>query len=361
MNSVCKWGGSSLSTPRRVFAVAKYIKENNINIVVLSAPGKANKKDKKVTDLLISITKTPKKINDILSKVKNKYLKIITTLKIPFDLDKELEKIKSHYQKTFDNSYLISRGEYIMAKIFAKCIGYKFVDSKNLIKFDKDGKLLNSTYTNIKTQAAKHSQIVIPGFYGAYKGKIKVFSRGGSDITGAIVAKALDVDYYNFTDVDGIYNHFPLSSKSKKLKTLSYYDMKFLGLFGFSVLHHKCCDILDNTNIKTFIKSSFEPEKSPTTLQSGIGNIFASSEKELVLAQSSSDIYEWFLNKKVFVFLQYRYLNNYFYVIAKNSALPNGVVATPILLKAIVSKRPIKNAFCVNNNQYIQIKKVVKN
>ncbi len=357
MNSVCKWGGSSLSTPKRVFNISKYIKENDVKIVVLSAPGKANKKDKKVTDLLISITKNPKKIEDILLKVKNKFLAIISTLKISFDIDKELKKIKTYYLKTFDNSYLISRGEYIMAKLFAKYTGFKFVDSKNLIKFDKDGKLLDSTYTNIKTQAAKHSQIVIPGFYGAYKGKIKVFSRGGSDITGAIVAKALNVDYYNFTDVDGIYNHFPLSTKSKKLSTLSYYDMKFLGLFGFSVFHHKCCDILNKTSIKTFIKSSFEPEKSPTTLQSGSPSIFARSEKEFVLAQSSADIYKWFLSQKVFVFLQYRYLNNYFYIVAKNSPLPKGITTTPILLKAIVSKKPLKNAICVEDNHYVQIKK----
>ena len=238
MNNVCKWGGSSLAGGTRALNVANFIKANSLPIIVLSAPGKMTAQDEKITDLLIKIVNNPDKIDEILQTIKNRFIDITKTLQVNIDINNELSKIKNTFIKTKDSSYLISRGEYLMAKIFAKHLNYKFVDSKNIIKFDKNDKLLNKTYILIKQAVDKYKKVVIPGFYGSYKNKIKIFSRGGSDITGAIVAKALNANYTNYTDVDGVYNKFPLTNKSKKLKSISYSDMKFLGLFGFSVLNH---------------------------------------------------------------------------------------------------------------------------
>ena len=358
MNSVCKWGGSSISSGTRALRVANFIKQNNIPIVVLSAPGKSTPLEDKITDLLIKITTNIQDIDIYLKQINDRYTDIIKTLNINFDIVAEINKIKNKYLQSKDNSYLISRGEYLMAKIFAKHLNYKFIDSKDIIKFDKNGKLLESTYNLIKNAISKYKQVVIPGFYGSHKNNIKIFSRGGSDITGAIVARALNKNYFNFTDIDGVYNKYPLTDTAKKLKSLSYEDMKFLGLFGFSVLHHKCCDILKDTNLKVFIKSSFEPQKRPTTIKPYAPSIFASSEKEFNLTQSKDDIYDWFLERKIFVFFKYQYLDNYFYLIDTKSLTPTKTNTFKVFVKAIISNKFIDSALLVEPNHYLKIKKV---
>ena len=357
MNNVCKWGGSSLADGNKALWVANFIKQNNIPVIVLSAPGKITPSDSKITDLFIQITQNTNDLDKILNQIKNKYLDIINKLNIPFNIDKELTKIKTTYTRTQDNSYLLSRGEYLMAKIFAKHLKYKFLDSKSIIKFDKTGKLLDMSYTLINNKILKYKKVVIPGFYGAYKNKIKIFSRGGSDITGAIVAKALNKNYTNYTDIDGIYNRYPLNHSAKKLKNLSYSDMKFLGLFGFSVLHHKCCDILGDSNLKTYVKSTFEPQKSPSTLSNTSSPTNAQATKIFVLARSNTDISEVFAKQKVFVYFKYNYLNKYFYVISPedNGKIKN-CTSSNILVSAIVSKTSIKTAFYLGNNHYLKIK-----
>lgn len=356
MNNVCKWGGSSLADGERALRVANFIKQNNISVIILSAPGKITPSDSKVTDLFIQVTKNVNNLDKIFNTIKSKYINIINTLNINFDIDKELLKIKTTYTKYLDNSYLLSRGEYLMAKIFAKYLNYKFLDSKNIIKFDKRGNLLDKTYSLIQDKISKYKKVVIPGFYGSYKSKIKIFSRGGSDITGAIVAKALNKNYTNYTDIDGVYSKYPLDNTAKKIKKLSYADMKFLGIFGFSVLHYKCCDILGNTSLKTYIKSTFEPQKSPTTLQRTSDSINAEATKNLVLIQFCEDISLLLSQQKIFVFFKYTCSNNYFYLISledKNKI--NNYPFYNVLATAIISTKPIKNALYLGNNHYLKI------
>ncbi len=358
MSNVCKWGGSSLATGKRALSVANFIKANSLPIVVLSAPGKITALDEKITDLFIKISQNTSASDEIFEKIKIKYADIIKALEVDFDIDKHLQKIKNYYKKTQDKSYLISRGEYLMAKIFSKHLGYKFVDSKDIIKFDKDGKLLNTSFTLIRQTLSKYKKVVIPGFYGSYKNNIKIFSRGGSDITGAIISKALNLNYTNYTDIDGVYNTYPITNNSKKLKNISYNDMKFLGLFGFSVLHHKCCDILGGTNLKTDVKSTFEPEKRPTTIQTTPHLISARSKSCGYIIQTSGDISDTLKDAKIFVLFRYIYLNSYFYLVSHSEIDKlKGYNIYPVNIEAIVSKRQVKNAFYLGENKYLKITK----
>ncbi len=356
MSDVCKWGGSSLACGNRVLEVAKFIRQNNINVIVLSAPGKMTGLEDKITDLLIKASQNLNGFDYYFKQIEARFEEIIKILKISFDLRPELSKIKANFLATFDNSYLISRGEYLMAKIMARHLKYKFVDAKNIILFDKAGKIKEKTYTLIRQKIDKYQKVVLPGFYGGYNGKIKIFSRGGSDITGAIVAKALNKNYSNYTDIDGVYNTFPLQKSSKKLKVLSYKDMKFLGLFGFGVLHHKCCDILKDTNLKIFIKSTFEPFRRPTTIKSTNSQTFARASKKMALMQSKSDILSMLKKEKIFVYFRYTILDNYFYLIDKEAGQKlKGYTIKDITVTAFASSKPIKNALCLCKNHYLKI------
>lgn len=364
IDCVCKWGGSSLASGNLAKNVASYIKENGIQVVIFSAPGKRNKEDIKVTDILASIKSYQEHnnqtaINETFLTLKNRYEEIASSLGIKIDIENILQKIKNIYQKTTDNSYLLSRGEWLMSKIMAKHLGYHFADTKNIIVFDKNGKPKDISYQNIRQVVKKYKCVVFPGFYGGHSGKVKIFSRGGSDITGAIVAKALNENYINFTDIDGIYNTYPLTKTSKKIKSISYQDIKFLGLFGFSVLHHKCSDILCNTDLKTTIKSTFEPQKCGTTIKSHCGHIFASTNINALLVRHKSDIYKNLTSKKIFVLLNYKFLDSYFYLVPKSEkqVLNNlNLTYEEVLVSAKVSKKTPRGFLPLGDDRYIKLK-----
>ena len=355
-NNVCKWGGSSLADGNKVSKVIEYIKKTDTEIVVFSAPGKRDSLDTKVTDMLIVLSKDISNLN-LIANIQSRYLEIIKALQIDFDIKKHLLTIINNYKKTKNTSYLISRGEWLIAKIIAKKLNYYFADTKNIIKFDKAGKLKNCTYKKIQKVVAKYKKVVFPGFYGGYKNKVKIFSRGGSDISGAIISKALKLDYINFTDVDGIYSKYPLTSSCKKLKIISYQDLKFLGLFGFNVLHHKCCDILGGTNLKTTIKSSFEPQKQGTTVVSDANNVVASSSFSGLIASSESNIYNILLNNNIYVLFNYKYQNTHFYItnITERKKLDSLKIRyQECCIKACVNKK-LKNAIYISPKHQLVI------
>jgi len=363
IDSVCKWGGSSLASGCLAKNVTNYIKDNGIKVVIFSAPGKRNKEDIKVTDLLARIKSysednNQEAIDDTFLILQDRYEEIASALNIKIDIEKTLQKIKAEYQKTSDNSYLLSRGEWLMSKIMAKHLGFHFADAKNIIVFDKNGKLKAKTYENIRAVVKKYKRVVFPGFYGGYRGKVKIFSRGGSDITGAIVAKALNKNYINFTDIDGIYSTYPITKNSKKLKSISYSNIKFLGLFGFSVLHHKCSDILGDTDLKATIKSTFEPQKCGTTVKSHSDCIFASTSINALLVRHKSDIYKNLTSKKIFVLLNYKFLDSYFYLVSRSEKQALGTLNLAydkVLVNAKVSKKNPRGYLPLGDNRYIKI------
>ncbi len=207
---VVKFGGSSLADAPHFKQVASIIKADpSRKFVIPSAPGKRFSSDTKVTDLLYACyeeARAGKDISETYSKIVARYNDIINQLGLDFDLSGEFEYIKNALTHRSGRDFAASRGEYLNALILSKYIGYDFIDAENVIFF-KD----NGTFDEERTDAAlreelqKHSTAVIPGFYGSMpNGTIKTFSRGGSDVTGSIIAKAADADIYeNWTDVSG--------------------------------------------------------------------------------------------------------------------------------------------------------------
>lgn len=229
MKKVVKFGGSSLASAEQFEKVGKIIRaDESRRYVVPSAPGKRFSEDTKVTDLLYACYEAADdegKFQKILEEIKARYQQIIDGLQISLSLEKEFEEVKENFKNQIGKEYAASRGEYLNGKIMAAYLGYEFVDPAEIIRFDGNGQfdagiteLLVAKKLNIIERA------VVPGFYGAKEnGEIKTFSRGGSDITGSILAGALDVDLYeNWTDVSGVMVTDPrIIPNPKSIDTLS--------------------------------------------------------------------------------------------------------------------------------------------
>lgn len=207
---VTKFGGSSLADASQFKKVKNIICADDARkYVVPSAPGKRNKKDTKVTDLLYlchAHVETGIALDDVFKHVESRYTEIVNELGLNFDIKKYLDVVKKDLEDGASKDYAASRGEYLNGLVLANYLGYEFVDAKDVIVFDEDG-ALNSEKTNeaLKAVLSKTPKAVIPGFYGAdVNGNIVTFSRGGSDVTGALVAASVDADLYeNWTDVSG--------------------------------------------------------------------------------------------------------------------------------------------------------------
>ena len=213
MSKVVKFGGSSLASADQFKKVAKIISaDNERRFVVPSAPGKRFSKDRKVTDMLYSCYEAAEKGNkkafeEELEAIKARYQEIIDGLGLKLSLASEFDVVKENFLKKAGRDYAASRGEYLNGIIMADYLGFEFIDSAEVIKFKEDGEF-DSEYTNdiLKEKLKTVVNAVVPGFYGSLPdGTIKTFSRGGSDITGSIVARAIRADVYeNWTDVSGV-------------------------------------------------------------------------------------------------------------------------------------------------------------
>jgi aspartate kinase len=270
--NVAKIGGSSLSTAELITAAIKIITERNYQAVVVSAPGKAHSDDVKVTDLLFQWFQKPNS-KTIREKITQRYQEIISGLGIEtvFDLDAELSVIQDRLPKEQKPDYALSRGEYLNAKIIASAMGQTFIDPMKYIVIKKDG-----TY-KCDTEALKQdvggSLVIMPGFYGSTsKGNVRTFSRGGSDITGAIVAAALGAqEYHNWTDVSGVYTADPrIVSDAKKIDLMTYREVRELGNLGTAVFHPDAIRPVKIAGIPTIIKNTREPNDPGTRIVNAI-------------------------------------------------------------------------------------------
>ena len=272
MKKVVKFGGSSLASAEQFQKVGEIIhSDKNRKYVVPSAPGKRNPGDTKVTDMLYATYAYAEAGNDFskaLKGIRERYDEIITGLKLDLSLDKEFEVIASNFKKKAGSDYAASRGEYLNGLIMAKYLKYEFIDAAEVILFDEDGSFMaEKTDEVLSAKLAKIDKAVIPGFYGAKKdGTVKTFSRGGSDITGSIVAKAARVDVYeNWTDVSGFLIADPrIINSPKGIETITYRELRELSYMGATVLHEEAIFPVRKEGIPINIKNTNAPKDNGT-------------------------------------------------------------------------------------------------
>ena len=269
---VLKFGGSSLADASHFRAVADIIKaEPNRRYVVASAPGKRNGADTKVTDLLYKcyeLASNEEDITEVFEEIKTRYNDIITELGIDLDLTEIFEKIRMSLVHNSGRDYIASRGEYLSALVLAKFLGFDFIDAKKVIFFKEDG-TFDSEKTNdiLRDYLTKHEYAVIPGFYGSMpNGTIKTFSRGGSDITGSIVARAASATLYeNWTDVSGFLMADPRCiDNPKPIDKITYKELRELSYMGATVLHEDAIFPVRYSKIPINIRNTNRPNDKGT-------------------------------------------------------------------------------------------------
>lgn len=271
---VSKFGGSSVCDYKQFNNVKNIISNNPLRrVVVVSALGKRFKEDNKITDLLYLLSAHIKyniNADHIWELIYQRYEEINQTLRLGVDLLKEFDIIKKKVKEHFDEAYLISRGEYLTALLMSVHLGYEFVDSYDLFYFGYDKNINNElSIEAVNNAVKKFEKIVVPGFYGrGPNGKIHLFSRGGSDVTGAYLSAFLNASKYeNFTDVPGFLMADPkIISSPKKIKTINYEELRELSYMGASVLHEETILPLFDTKIPIEILNTNSPDETGTTI-----------------------------------------------------------------------------------------------
>ncbi len=271
---VAKFGGSSVADALQIQKIKNIIDNDpDIKYVVVSAPGKRFSEDSKITDLLyLCKTHIEHKIpyEQIFQVICDRFMAVDVNLKADLNLQKEFDEIKKNLEAGATADYIASRGEYLNARLIASYLGFDFVDATSLIKFDEKGRFMEDlTNTVIAKELAKHENAVIPGFYGAkIDGTVKTFSRGGSDITGALIARAMNADVYeNWTDVSGFLVADPRIVKNPKpISSISYKELRELSYMGASVLHEDAIYPARVANIPINIRNTNRPQDPGTMI-----------------------------------------------------------------------------------------------
>ncbi len=273
MTKVVKFGGSSLASAEQFKKAGDIIRaDKDRRYVVPSAPGKRNSRDTKVTDMLYNLhsaVSDERTFASVLKDLRARYDEIIKGLSLDLDLSKEFDTIVKNLKSGADSDYAASRGEYLNGRIMACYLGYEFIDPATCIVFDRKTENYDAekTYKNLAKKLAKIERAVIPGFYGAYSdGTIKTFSRGGSDITGSIVARSIHADVYeNWTDVSGFMIADPRIIKNPaKIETITYRELRELAYMGAGVLHEDSIFPVRQEGIPINIKNTNDPKDDGT-------------------------------------------------------------------------------------------------
>lgn len=272
---VVKFGGSSLADANQFRKVAEIVKSDaERHYVVASAPGKRSNDDIKVTDMLYDcyvLAKEKKNIDGAFSKIEDRYNGIIEDLGIKdFSLKEEFDKIKMAIVHHAGRDYIASRGEYLNSMILAKYLDFDFIDAETGIFFDESGNLdTKKTYETLAVILSNHSHAVVPGFYGCMpNGTIKTFSRGGSDITGSIVARAAGAKIYeNWTDVSGMLMADPRCVDNPRvIETITYKELRELSYMGATVMHEDAIFPVREVCIPINIRNTNAPQDKGTMI-----------------------------------------------------------------------------------------------
>ena len=270
---VTKFGGSSLADANQFRKVKEIVLSNkNRKIVVPSAPGKRNAKDFKITDLLYlchSHIESSISLDDVFALISKRYKDIVSDLNLSLDIDYHLNKIKEDLENGASKDYAASRGEYLNGIILANYLDFQFIDAKDVILFNKYGCLdTEATYDYLQKIIGNDSNVIIPGFYGSdSNGNIVTFSRGGSDVTGALVAASINAELYeNWTDVSGFLMADPRIVKNPmQIRKITYRELRELSYMGASVLHEESVFPVRDAGIPINIKNTNNPS-DPGTL-----------------------------------------------------------------------------------------------
>lgn len=274
MIKVCKFGGTSMADANAMRQVKEILKADPARkYVVVSAPGKRHKADIKITDMLYRCnneaieTGTCKKSFAV---IRERFVEIVKDLQLDLDINAVLDKTEQEIDQNKCADFAASRGEYLSAVVMSAFLGFEFVDAAEMVRFDSHGKL-NDDYTDDKVanRLSSVEYAVIPGFYGKdFQGKIKTFSRGGSDITGSIIARGVKADLYeNWTDVSGFLTCDPrIVPEAKTIKQVTYKELRELSYMGASVLHSEAIFPVMKRRIPINIKNTFKPEDVGTMI-----------------------------------------------------------------------------------------------
>lgn len=272
MKKVVKFGGSSLASAEQFKKAADIIRaDNERRFVVPSAPGKRFSEDTKVTDMLYAcydLAEAGKNFKEQLQAIKERYQEIIDGLSLDLSLDEEFKTIEKNFKNKAGKDYAASRGEYLNGIIMANYLGFTFVDAAEVILFGDNGEYdADRTNELMKGKLESLDSAVIPGFYGAREdGTVKTFSRGGSDITGSIVARAVKADIYeNWTDVSGVLIADPrIIYKPENIEVVTYKELRELAYMGFNVLHEDAIFPVRSEGIPINIRNTNAPEDEGT-------------------------------------------------------------------------------------------------
>lgn len=272
MKKVVKFGGSSLANAEQFKKVGEIIRsEESRRYVVPSAPGKRFSGDTKVTDMLYQCYAAACEGADFseqLAAIKERYYEIIRGLGLTLSLEEEFQQIEADFKAQAGREYAASRGEFLNGKVMAAYLGYEFVDAASVIRFDKNKNLdAEKTDKLLGKRLAKCERAVIPGFYGAMEdGTVTTFSRGGSDVTGSLVAKAIRADVYeNWTDVSGFLVTDPrIVENPVAMDTITYRELRELSYMGATVLHEDAIFPVRKEGIPINIRNTNRPEDKGT-------------------------------------------------------------------------------------------------
>ncbi len=268
---VSKFGGSSVAEASQIRKVKNIIESNpERRIIIVSAPGKRNPEDEKITDLLYRCNDEVESGSEAksFSIIRERYIEICNDLGMG-DISEILDEVESGIESGKGPDYAASRGEYLAARIFADYFNAEFIDTAGVIKLTDDGRVDESSYQTLNKMIKGDRRYILPGFYGSNsKGGIKTFSRGGSDITGAIAARAVGADVYeNWTDVSGLLMADPrLIDNPVVVEELTYKEIRELASIGANVFHEEAITPVKDYNIPINIRNTNEPEDKGTMI-----------------------------------------------------------------------------------------------
>ena len=274
MLKVAKFGGSSVAGAEQFQKVKAIVEADpSRRVVVVSAAGKRSSDDHKLTDLLYlchAHLTYGVSCEDILQTIQDRFVQIRSSLGLTYDVEGDFAALRDRLNKETPVDELVSRGEYFTARLMAEYLGYEFLDAADCVFFGFDGRFdLEKTYAAIRAAAQKGCGLVIPGFYGSLPtGKLKLMTRGGSDISGALAAAAVDADVYeNWTDVSGILMADPrIVENPSPIEHITYSELRELAFMGASVLHEDSIQPVKDKGIPLNIRNTNRPQDPGTMI-----------------------------------------------------------------------------------------------